>query len=73
MKKENDKFVILMQQNLGKSHFCRQVGCLHAPCHMLSDQCVVNNIGISSIKIDKLSQGCRTRGKSWRLVLLPLA
>ena len=23
--------------------------------------CVVNNVGISSVKIDKLSQGCRTR------------
>ena len=33
---ENDKFVIPMQQNLGISHFCRQLGCLHAPCHMLS-------------------------------------
>ena len=28
MKKENDKFVILMPQNVGKSHFCK-------PCHML--------------------------------------
>ena len=33
---ENDKFVILMQQNLGKSHFCKQMGCLHVPCHIFS-------------------------------------
>ena len=61
MKKENAKFVILKQQNLGKSHFCKQKR-VPACALLYALWCVVSNVGFSSIKIDKLSQGCRTTG-----------
>ena len=57
MKKENAKFVILKQQNLGKSHFCKQKrvpACALLRVYAL--WCVVSNVGFSSIKIDKLSK-----------------
>ena len=58
MKKENDKFVILMQQNLGKL----QPGEVPACALSYALLCVVNNVGTSLIKINKLSQGCRIAG-----------
>ena len=70
MKKENAKFVILKQQNLGKSHFCKQKR-VPACALLYALWCVNSNVGFSSIKIDKLSQGCRTMGPEY--VTAPVA
>ena len=55
MKKGNDNFVFLMQKNLGKSHFCRQVGYLHVPYHMLSG--VLTMLGFPQSKLINQAKG----------------
>ena len=61
--------VYILLQNIDQSHFCRQVGFLHVPCHMLSG--VLTTLGFTQSKLFNQAkgegQGARVDNCPWTL------